>query len=73
MPFSILLPARFRDAGNKTFVRHFTETDAADAEATKHAAGAAADIAASVGAHRELRLAFRFLNQTLFSQKETSS
>src|SRR5579871_2163858 len=65
---SLLLPARLRDAGNQALVRHFAETDSADAEAANDAAWAPADVASGVGANCKLRFALRLLDQCLFSQ-----
>ena len=54
-------------------MRHFTQTDAAQAKAAEDGSRAPANITARVGPHGELRLTLTFFNQSLFCQKETPS
>jgi hypothetical protein len=52
------LPTRLNDAGNLTLERQLAKTDAAQIELSQIATRSAAAFAASVSAHRKLRLAF---------------
>src|SRR4051795_1748380 len=53
------LPAGLGDAGQLAAVGHLPQADPAQAELAVHGLGAAAALAAGVGADRELRLAGR--------------
>jgi hypothetical protein len=65
--YLLSLPRGFLQAGDFALVGEFAKANAAEAEATEHAVGAAASLAAGIGANLIFRSPFGLCDQTFLS------